>query len=233
MQAGAEFPTVVLAHINGSLYLVDGWHRIEASLLNDHLLIWAVISEMTLDEARWEAAKANTIHGLPLKTKELREVFRAFIDTRQHEHGSEKLMPYREIAKRIGKGFSTIRNWMRADYPMLFRKYQQMANGASEAGEFDREEKAMQRRLTKAVAGVHNARKSGGPSALRISENSSARYRKPLVTLRLTHTNRSTPRNSDEHAWLRLCRKVIPTPFRNVQIDLSRHRPHTTTGRRF
>jgi hypothetical protein len=169
MLAGAEFPPVVLAHINGSLYLVDGWHRIEATLLNDQYLVWAVISEMTLDEACWQAAKANTVHGLPLKTKELREVFRAFIDTRQHEQGPEKFMPYRDIAKRIGKGFSTVRNWMRADYPMLFRKYQQMANGAVEPGEFDREEQAMQKRLTKAVAGVHNARNIGrtlGPAHL-------------------------------------------------------------------
>ena len=160
MQAGAEFPPVTLAHIDGSLYLVDGWHRVAAALANNQYLIWASVSEMTFDEARWYAAKANTEHGLPLKAKELREVFRAFIETNRHMQG-QKLMPYREIAKRIGKGFSTIRNWIKADYPRLFEKYQLMANGASDTTEFDREAKAMERRLTQAEADIRNVRNTG------------------------------------------------------------------------
>jgi len=112
---------------------------------------------MTFNEARWYAAKANTEHGLQLKTKELREVFRAFIETERHLQG-QKLMPYREIAKRIGKGFSTIRNWMKADYPRLFEKYQQMANGAPDNTDFDREAKIMERRLTQAEADIRNVR---------------------------------------------------------------------------
>jgi transposase len=160
MQAGAEFPPVTLAHIGGSLYLVDGWHRVAAALANNQYLIWADVSEMTFDEARWYAAKANTEHGLPLKAKELREVFRAFIETNRHMQ-AQKLMPYREIAKRIGKGFSTIRNWMKADYPRLFEKYQQMANGVPDDTDFDREAKMMERRLTKAEADIRNVRNTG------------------------------------------------------------------------
>jgi len=160
MQAGAEFPPVTLAHIGGSLYLVDGWHRVAAALANNQYLILADVSEMTFDEARWYAAKANTEHGLPLKAKELREVFRAFIETNRHMQG-QKLMPYREIAKRIGKGFSTIRNWMKADYPRLFENYQQMANGAPDTTDFDREAKAMERRLTQAEADIRNVRNAG------------------------------------------------------------------------
>jgi hypothetical protein len=55
------------------------------------------ISDMTLNEASWRAAKANTQHGLPLKMREYRDVFRAFIDSHQHKPG-KKLIPYREIA---------------------------------------------------------------------------------------------------------------------------------------
>lgn len=160
MQAGAKFPPVVLAHIDGSLYLVDGWHRVAATLANNQSVIWADVSEMTFNEARWYAAKANTEHGLPLKAKELREVFRAFIETDQHMLG-QRLMPYREIGKRIGKGFSTIRNWMKADYPRLFEKYQQMANGAPEAMDFDPVAKMMERRLAKAEADIYNVRNTG------------------------------------------------------------------------
>jgi len=163
MRADAEFPPVTLAHIDGSLYLVDGWHRVAAALANNQFLIWADVSEMTFDEARWYAAKANTEHGLPLKSKEVREVFRAFIDTRQHVlgNGGKGLMPYREIAKRIGKPFSTTRNWMKADYPRLFEQYQQMANGSPDDTDFDREAKMMERRLTKAEAAIHNVRNTG------------------------------------------------------------------------
>lgn len=160
MRGGAEFPAITLARIDGSLLLVDGWHRVEAALSNNEYAIWANVFVMTFDEAKWQAAKANTQHGLPLKTKEYREVFRAFIDSEQHRQG-RKLMPYREIARHIGKGFSTVRNWMKADYPQLFKKYQEMSNSAADAGKVDREAKMMQRRLTKAEAGVRNARNIG------------------------------------------------------------------------
>jgi len=160
MQAGAEFPPVKLARIEGSLYLVDGWHRCDAAMLNDQFHIWAEVSDMTFNEAHWQAAKANTQHGLPLKTKEYREVFRAFIDSDQHQQG-KKLMPYREIAIHIGKPFSTIRNWMEADYPRLFKKYQQNANSAPGEAFADREAKQMQRRLREAEAAVHNVRNIG------------------------------------------------------------------------
>jgi len=160
MRGGAEFPPITLARIDGSLFLVDGWHRFEAAMANNENSIWAYVFVMTFDEAKWQAAKANTQHGLPLKTKEYREVFRAFIDSEQHRQG-RKLMPYREIAKRIGKGFSTVRNWMKADYPQLFKQYQEMANSAPDAGTVDREAKMMHRRLTKAEDGVRNARNIG------------------------------------------------------------------------
>jgi hypothetical protein len=52
MQAGAEFPPVTLAHIDGSLYLVDGWHRVAAALANNQYLILSDVFEMTFDEAR-------------------------------------------------------------------------------------------------------------------------------------------------------------------------------------
>ena len=49
MRTDAEFPPVTLAHIDGSLFLVDGWHRVAATLANNQYLIWADVSEMTFD----------------------------------------------------------------------------------------------------------------------------------------------------------------------------------------
>jgi len=160
MRAGADFPPVKLARIDGSLYLVDGWHRCDAAMENDQYHIWAEVSDMTFNEAHWQAAKANTQHGLPLKAKEYREVFRAFIESDQHQQG-KKLMPYREIAIHIGKPFSTIRNWMEADYPRLFKRYQQNANSVLGEALSDRETKQMRRRLGEAEAAVHNVRNIG------------------------------------------------------------------------
>jgi hypothetical protein len=157
MKAGAEFPPIILAHIDGSLYLVDGWHRLEAALVIGQDIVWADVCEMTFDEARWQAAKANTQHGLPLKTAEYREVFRAFIES-GHHRPKQRLMPYREISRHIGKGFSTIRNWMQTDYPELFAEYQDMANAAPDATASDRNAKLMRRRLVEAEAGLRNAR---------------------------------------------------------------------------
>ena len=50
---------------------------------------------------------------------------------------------------------------MKADYPRLFEKYQQMANGAPDETDFDREAKIMERRLTQAEADIRNVRNTG------------------------------------------------------------------------
>jgi len=57
---------------------------------------------------------------------------------------------------------------MKADYPRLFEQYQQMANGAPDDTDFDREAKMMEQRLTKADAAIHNVRNTGRTLDLRI-----------------------------------------------------------------
>lgn len=160
MSTGAEFPPITLAHIDGSLILVDGWHRLEAATVVGMDTITAEVLDISLEEARWKAAQANTKHGLPLSHQEYREVFRAFMDAGLYRKGHSWLA-YRDIAMHIGKGYSTIRNWMERDYPELFKKYQTMANGGDMAGPYDRHAKAMQRRLKQAEEAIKNTRNIG------------------------------------------------------------------------
>lgn len=90
MRAGAAFPPLRIARIDGALYLVDGWHRLEAARVNGESSVGAVVSDMTEAEAQWAAAQANLTHGLPLKPREVREVFRAYVRSKQHRKGTRR-----------------------------------------------------------------------------------------------------------------------------------------------
>jgi hypothetical protein len=58
-------------------------------------------------------------HGLPLKPKEVREAFRAFIRAKQHQKPRGQFKSYREMAAELGKPVGTIHNWMRKDFPRI------------------------------------------------------------------------------------------------------------------
>ena len=125
MQAGAVFPPVKVAHVNGAMLLVDGFHRIAAlrALHVDHVEA-EVVPATSLEEARWEAAKANLAHGLRLKRGERRGVFRAYVQARRHRHEGRRrgrLKSYREMAADLpGFPHTSLRNWMRQDFPAVF-----------------------------------------------------------------------------------------------------------------
>lgn len=121
-RTGGTLPPIQVARINGALYLVDGWHRLEAAKLNGEAFICAEVADMSEEEAQWAAARANLSHGLPLKPREVRTVFRAYVRSRQHRDG-RRFKSYREIAADHANrvGHTTIRNWMRQDFPSVFR----------------------------------------------------------------------------------------------------------------
>jgi hypothetical protein len=128
LAAGADMPPITVAEVNGALVLIDGWHRLAAM----DALGWGeadavVIPGVTPGEARWRAAAANLTHGLPLKPKEVREVFRAYIKAQKHvlqhgSHGSHRATrSYREIAQDLGGlvSYGTVRAWMIVDFPRI------------------------------------------------------------------------------------------------------------------
>ena len=124
MNHGVVFPPILVANLAGVLILVDGFHRVAAMTSLGIRQTPAEVREVaTLEEARWLAAKANLTHGLPLKTKERRAVFRAYVKASQHRYGGDRggLKSYREMAGDLGGAhYTTLRNWMRSDFPSVF-----------------------------------------------------------------------------------------------------------------
>lgn len=119
-RVGAKIKPIQLAQIGGSLYLLDGWHRLAALRQVGETTVEAEVATMDREAAQWCAAQANLANGLPLKRAEYRNVFRAYIRAKQHRHSPHRLKSYREIAKEIGLvPHTTIRNWMRAEFPKL------------------------------------------------------------------------------------------------------------------
>ncbi|MFG1313347.1 ParB/RepB/Spo0J family partition protein [Xanthobacter autotrophicus] len=121
MRAGGDMPPVSIARIDGALYLVDGWHRLEATKLNGETFIEATVCDMSEEAARWAAARANLTHGLPLKPREIRSVFRAYVGSSHHRDGV-RFKSYRDIAADLAHHVqhTTVRNWMRQDFPAVF-----------------------------------------------------------------------------------------------------------------
>jgi hypothetical protein len=126
-RAGSPPPPIRLALVKGVHYLIDGWHRLEAGAVITEPITGGVLADvavMTEHQARWEAADANSSHGVPLKPGEQRGRFKAFIVSRQHHMARDRLMSYRDIGEALGKPHTTIRNWVERDYPDLFRRMQ-------------------------------------------------------------------------------------------------------------
>ncbi|MBB6289788.1 MULTISPECIES: ParB N-terminal domain-containing protein [unclassified Pseudomonas] len=123
IKAGQELPPLQVALVDGVPCLVDGYHRAEALEYLGYVEAEAVITDTTRHEAQWMAATANLTHGLPLKTRELRQVFRVYIRTGRHKKGRGRLKSYREIAQDLGRPHTTIRLWMEKDFKKLFNEY--------------------------------------------------------------------------------------------------------------
>jgi hypothetical protein len=121
MAAHAEFPPVLLGRIGDGLLLVDGWHRVNAARIAGREEIEAIIITMTHEEAVWAAAGANLRHGLPLKSSELLEVFKAYVRAGEHKTG-RRYKSYRQIAEDLqGQvAFNTVRNWMEKHFKKIY-----------------------------------------------------------------------------------------------------------------
>ncbi len=123
MKAGATFPPLLVAEVGAALVLVDGFHRVAAlQALRRREALAVVIPAASLKEARWLAGRANLEHGLQLKPSERRRVLAAYVGAGQHRRGRE-FKSYREIAADVGGlPHSTVRNWIRKDFPSVFAR---------------------------------------------------------------------------------------------------------------
>ena len=123
-QSGKRVEPILIAFIDGEdlPFVLDGHHRYSALEDIGAEAVEAVAVATSRRQARWMAARANLAHGQPLTTRELRPVFKAYITTRQHVLGDGSSQSYSEIGAEIGVKKATVYDWMRKDFPDLFRK---------------------------------------------------------------------------------------------------------------
>ena len=84
MRRGDGFPAITVASLDGRLYVLDGFHRVEAALLAGIPELNAKIAKLTEKAADREALKANTQHGLNLNQKDKRNIFRIYLERGDH-----------------------------------------------------------------------------------------------------------------------------------------------------
>jgi hypothetical protein len=119
-RAGKVPPLIKVAEVTEGdttrYYLVDGWHRWEAGALVTEgpapaALVRALVAPMSMSEAAWVAAEANLGHGVPLKSTERVEVFKAFVRAGKHRN-RQGYLSYRDMAGILGYPSSTLQRWM-------------------------------------------------------------------------------------------------------------------------
>lgn len=137
MKAGQPFPAIKAMKVKGRLVLVDGFHRLAAAKYAgcEDALEVDVLGEGSTAEALWLAFEANRQHGLPLKSRELREGFKAYIKARRNVTADGNFKSYREIARDIGVGHTTIHHWMRRFFPTIARQMGIPNDGPPSPGE--------------------------------------------------------------------------------------------------
>jgi hypothetical protein len=169
-KAEVPMPPIKVALVDGAAVLVDGWHRVAAMRRAGIGATEAVVTQATNTEARWMAAEANLTHGLPLKAREVRHVFRAYVRARKHYDERGRLKSYRTIAKEIGRTNPTIRAWMMKDFPKIAARYSEDHTGNPEAAEasalkVDFQADAM-RHLDAALAAMRGIKAPSGRAAV-------------------------------------------------------------------
>lgn len=149
-KAGREPPPIRLGLVKGRMYLVDGWHRMEAGALvmrmgppqtgDDFSLaigtqeVRALVADMSDRQVRWEAAKANMVHGVPLKPADYRNAFKAFIAAKEHIKANGEYMSLREMGAVFGKGHTTVYHWVHKFCPAILAKLDSSDHGNLEGG---------------------------------------------------------------------------------------------------
>ncbi len=72
MKTGSVFPPISLGKFKGKLFLVDGWHRVEARKLLNEEYIEAVIKDYREKREMFaDAVKLNSMHGRRLSIQEI------------------------------------------------------------------------------------------------------------------------------------------------------------------
>lgn len=128
---GAAFPPLVVTTRPGdfpgcpSYLLLDGFHRYQAILNIGGQYVEVKVIETPIDatphQLRWLGGRENLRNGLPLKTKDKRELFKSYIKAGQHREG-RRFKSSREIASELMFcTHQTVLDWMKRFFPSVYR----------------------------------------------------------------------------------------------------------------
>jgi hypothetical protein len=115
-EAGGDVEAIKVARIGKALYVVDGFHRVEAARRANRPRIAAKVARMSLEEAREFARLANTKHGKSLSRADKAEVLRDYCAAERHIGPLGTTKPSRTIAAELNHIYSheTIRTRLRS-----------------------------------------------------------------------------------------------------------------------
>lgn len=134
MKVGARFPPVELAETeDGTLLLVDGWHRLEAAhIVNGQKTVEAITRTASRQEAAGWACMANLEHGKQLADKDKRRRLALYIKARLHRT-AKGLKTYREIERELFIKRTTLHRWMAKDHPKIAQAMAKDPTGNADA----------------------------------------------------------------------------------------------------
>ncbi len=120
----SRMPPLEVALINVVCVLFDGFHRYRA-MRNCGMLGAAVVVHhgRTYKELPYLAAQINLNHGIYMSNKDVRKIaFSSYVKSKSNRVG-KGYKSYREIALDFNLAYShnTFRNWMKKDFPAVFK----------------------------------------------------------------------------------------------------------------
>jgi hypothetical protein len=108
MTDGVVFPPVRVWFDGKSYWLTDGFHRVEAARRAGLIQISIELFHGSLEDARWDSLRANTMHGLRRSKKDLELVV-----ARAFRHQRATGLSTNQLAKHLGIPEPTLRRWMK------------------------------------------------------------------------------------------------------------------------
>jgi len=106
LKTEGDLEPVKVARIGKALYLVDGFHRLDAYRRARRVTVPAIVATMSMEEARREAQVANTRHGLNLTRADKQRAFDDYIAAGSHKSPAGTLKSSRTIAAELGNVYS-------------------------------------------------------------------------------------------------------------------------------
>ncbi|MGY2736132.1 hypothetical protein [Sphingomonas sp. UYP23] len=116
LQSGGVLPAIKVARVGKALYVVDGFHRMDAHDAAGRETIKGQVAKMSLAEAQEEARLANTTHGKGQTPADKAKAFDAMIAAGDHLDSRGVLKSSRTIAAEMNHSYSheTVRKKLRA-----------------------------------------------------------------------------------------------------------------------